>query len=90
MSAVTLGIVVAAVPAGFFLAGLYGDRVVGWVVFGVWAVVEAAARRAGQSLRAATSAARDAHERRQRVLERITVEPTADEDDPRTAVVVGP
>ena len=43
--------VVGAVCGGIFLLGLYGDVVVGWVIFGVVAVVEAVANRAARPFR---------------------------------------
>jgi hypothetical protein len=43
MSAAVVAIVVAAVPAGILLLGLYGDIVVGWIVFGVATVLESSA-----------------------------------------------
>jgi hypothetical protein len=43
--------VVGAVFAGIFLTGLYGDVVVGWMIYGVAAVVEAVASGAARALR---------------------------------------
>jgi len=43
--------VVGGVFAGIFLTGLYGDVVVGWVIFGVAAFVEAVANWAARALR---------------------------------------
>ena len=40
----TIILSIAAVLAGLFLLGLYGDVVVGWIVFAVAAVLEAAAK----------------------------------------------
>ena len=43
--------VVGAVFGGIFLLGLYGDVVVGWVIFGVAAFVEAIANWAARAVR---------------------------------------
>ena len=56
MSAWTDLAAIGAVLGGLFLTGLYGDVVVGWVVFGIAAVVEATAKgtaRAARRLRPA-------------------------------------
>jgi hypothetical protein len=50
--------VVVAVFAGIFLAGLYGDVVVGAVIFGIAAVLETAARLIAQALRKLRSSPR--------------------------------
>jgi hypothetical protein len=51
MSGAVVMLVIAAVLAGIFLVGLYGDVVVGWVVFGVASVLEAAALMTVQLVR---------------------------------------
>ena len=43
--------IVGAVFAGIFLMGLYGDSVVGWVIYGIAAFVEAVASWAARALR---------------------------------------
>jgi membrane protein implicated in regulation of membrane protease activity len=48
---ITTLLVVVAVLAGIFLAGLYGDVVVGWVIFGVVAFVEAIASWTARAFR---------------------------------------
>ena len=51
MSGAAVMLVIAAVLAGIFLLGLYGDVAVGWVVFGVAIVVETVALVTVQLLR---------------------------------------
>ena len=43
--------VVGAVFGGIFVTGLYGDVVVGWVIFGIAALVEAVARGTARTVR---------------------------------------
>jgi hypothetical protein len=57
-------VVVAAVLAGMFLAGLYGDVVVGTVIFGIAAVLETAAGLTARAFRSL----RPSHRRRSRAL----------------------
>ena len=48
---ITILIVIVAVFAGIFLAGLYGDVVVGAVIFGIVVTVQVSARLIAQALR---------------------------------------
>jgi len=43
--------VIGAVLGGLFLTGLYGDVLVGWVIFGVAAFVEATAKGTARAVR---------------------------------------
>jgi hypothetical protein len=47
----TIILSIAAVPVGFFFLGLYGDVVIGWLVFGVAAVLEATVNLAARGVR---------------------------------------
>jgi hypothetical protein len=51
---VTILLVVVAVFAGISLIGLYGDVVVGWVVFGIASLVEAVASWSARAVRRLT------------------------------------
>jgi membrane protein implicated in regulation of membrane protease activity len=55
---VTILLVVVAVFAGISLIGLYGDVVVGWVVFGIASLVEAVASWTARAVRRLTPARR--------------------------------
>src|SRR5262249_52819481 len=47
----TILLIVVAVLAGITLLGLFGDVVIGWVIFGIWAFVEAVAGSTARALR---------------------------------------